>query len=878
MTRTITFYTLFLWLVFWLPGHAQLPISFTNGLKSYHPFNGDFYAANHNPVHHNKFVSATFGPDSNGITNNSAAFGGTQRINMYKGIIDDDVSSFSVDFWFRATGSGSQVLFWEGQINQQSVWIRIEPGQNRIRAIAGTLTNFVGINTPGMYNTGAWFHFALTAEKVSGAPDTMRTYINGQAMALATGEWSSSSTTNFTRIGTRDNISQHLIGNVDDLRVWSRPLAASEIQALYQQPRIVMGAVPSSAVCAGGTFSLPFTVLGGSFETGNAFHAQLSDDQGSFIYPISIGSLSGTTSGVINVQVPQNISTSSNYRLRIIATHLPRVSENVDTLSFTNPNALPGYDTFARLLMHYPLDGNGNDISGNGNNRSLVNSWQPRSDRFGTDTSAVYFGSSGRMTVGRPYVLDRYHGSTQPISFSFWYKTTAATNAIRDIFTCFSAGANNGLYIGTTPSSRVRFRINGGSSIVEAAYANNNVWTHFACVYTGSQLQIFRNGNLIQSTNSSGSIQITRGAQMGSNSDPFNALAELFGTLDDFRMYGRALNTNEVNLLYDNGHASSNSPFCYQDTVQFMATSFPGLAYNWSGPQAFQSNQQNPVLGPFLNTNQSGNYGLVLSYNGCVGDTNFTPVQPEVPPVVIAPVVNGCIGDTLLVTVSGATSTNHYHWFADSLGTLPIVDSVDQLLLSPLADTVVYVQIQPGGNCLGALTPIPITVLPPPSIGAMANSNSLCTGDTLVLNGTGAQSYIWNQGVVNGQGFAPSSSATYTVVGTDSNGCTDSTSLFVPVFPTSGSTLTTMACDSFVLNGQSYFTTGTYTQVLSNSQGCDSLITLNLTLFNSGTFLDTVVVCAGDSLGFGSQTLTASGNYSETFATVNGCDSVVQLH
>jgi hypothetical protein len=43
-------------------------------------------------------------------------------------------------------------------------------------------------------------------------------------------------------------------------------------------------------------------------------------------------------------------------------------------------------------------------------------------------------------------------------------------------------------------------------------------------------------------------------------------------------------------------------------------------------------------------------------------------------------------------------------------------------------------------------------------------------------------------------------------------------------------TITETALDSYELNGQTYTTSGTYTQVIENTAGCDSTISLNLTV------------------------------------------------
>lgn len=65
---------------------------------------------------------------------------------------------------------------------------------------------------------------------------------------------------------------------------------------------------------------------------------------------------------------------------------------------------------------------------------------------------------------------------------------------------------------------------------------------------------------------------------------------------------------------------------------------------------------------------------------------------------------------------------------------------------------------------------------------------------------------------------------------TDSNGCSNIDSGYIVVNNPTTSTITTSAQDSFSLNGTTYTQTGRYTQILKNSKGCDSTITLNLTI------------------------------------------------
>lgn len=61
------------------------------------------------------------------------------------------------------------------------------------------------------------------------------------------------------------------------------------------------------------------------------------------------------------------------------------------------------------------------------------------------------------------------------------------------------------------------------------------------------------------------------------------------------------------------------------------------------------------------------------------------------------------------------------------------------------------------------------------------NDTAVCAGSSLVLSGSGAVSYTWDNGVSNGVSFIPGSSADYVVTGTDTIGCTASDTITVTV-------------------------------------------------------------------------------------------------
>ncbi len=69
----------------------------------------------------------------------------------------------------------------------------------------------------------------------------------------------------------------------------------------------------------------------------------------------------------------------------------------------------------------------------------------------------------------------------------------------------------------------------------------------------------------------------------------------------------------------------------------------------------------------------------------------------------------------------------------------------------------------------------------PPVVSAGASADTVCAGNQVTLNGSGALTYSWTGGVTNGTPFTPTTTATYTVVGTNNVGCTNWDSLTVTV-------------------------------------------------------------------------------------------------
>lgn len=75
-----------------------------------------------------------------------------------------------------------------------------------------------------------------------------------------------------------------------------------------------------------------------------------------------------------------------------------------------------------------------------------------------------------------------------------------------------------------------------------------------------------------------------------------------------------------------------------------------------------------------------------------------------------------------------------------------------------------------------------LSVNPLPTVTATSSASTVCAGDMLTLTGAGATTYTLTGGAVSGTPFvSPAVPTTYTVIGTDGNGCKDTTTIGIQI-------------------------------------------------------------------------------------------------
>jgi gliding motility-associated-like protein len=216
--------------------------------------------------------------------------------------------------------------------------------------------------------------------------------------------------------------------------------------------------------------------------------------------------------------------------------------------------------------------------------------------------------------------------------------------------------------------------------------------------------------------------------------------------------------------------------------------------------------------------------------NGCKNTDTVTVTVNPLPVITLTPNSSVCIGNSIQLTANGG---NSYQW--SPTGTLN-----DPNIFNPVAaptTTTIYTVIVTDQNTCVDSASVTITVNPLPTITASVNTDTICAGSTANLSANGGVSFSWNpiptpdlnNGNVQNPVATPSSpgNTTYTVTGTDANGCSNSAQVTVNVHvqPEASFTVNDANLDSLTCFG--------YTAVLHNTS--DNSLTYLWTFPNGST-------------------------------------------
>jgi gliding motility-associated-like protein len=224
----------------------------------------------------------------------------------------------------------------------------------------------------------------------------------------------------------------------------------------------------------------------------------------------------------------------------------------------------------------------------------------------------------------------------------------------------------------------------------------------------------------------------------------------------------------------------SNSPVCENGTINLFGSSPNFGTYSWTGPNGFTSNILEPTIANASSINQ-GEYILMMTAAGCnsIPDT----IQINVTPLPIAaPTNNGplCVGENLQLTANFNNATS-YAWTGPN-GYAAAIQNPTILGVNS-GDAGTYTLIVTANNCSSLPATTTLVVNENPTVTAIS-IGWICNGQDIQLTSTGLTNATWTPGGLSGTSISvsPSASTTFTVAGTDSNGCSGSATTQVVVY------------------------------------------------------------------------------------------------
>jgi hypothetical protein len=284
---------------------------------------------------------------------------------------------------------------------------------------------------------------------------------------------------------------------------------------------------------------------------------------------------------------------------------------------------------------------------------------------------------------------------------------------------------------------------------------------------------------------------------------------------------------------------NGQNAICSGDTAVLSITGSSSNSVQW-----FYNNQ--PINGETsnaLNAQNAGEYQLFVSNTAyaCSDTTEAFDLSINQLPIVQALTSDAevCFGDTVVLNGQGAET---YVWTNGV---------TDQVAFTPSL-TAYYVVIGTDTNNCSSADTLTVFVNPLPVVQANVNQSVICNGESVIFSGVGAQTYAWNNGIINGLSALVNITDTFTLVGTDFNGCvsSDTVSVVVNEVPVISLGNDTTVCQNqlpLTLNGPTGYdayawntneTTstidvnqgGNYELTVEDENGCSGSSTINITV------------------------------------------------
>ena len=255
--------------------------------------------------------------------------------------------------------------------------------------------------------------------------------------------------------------------------------------------------------------------------------------------------------------------------------------------------------------------------------------------------------------------------------------------------------------------------------------------------------------------------------------------------------------TDTATVFISNGNADAGPTTAICDGTSTTLNATGGTTYTWVASSTLSATN---IANPTANPSSTTTYTVTIddSNTGCITTDTVTVIVNSIPVADAGNNTSYCIGGSTVLNASGGGT---YSW---SPSTALSSSTVANPTANPTATTTYTVTITSAAGC-SSTDLVTVTVNPLPIVDA-GNNISICPGGSANLNVIGAQNYVWSpaaslsNSTIQNPAATPSTATTYTVVGTDSNGCSATDSVNVSL---NGLTIATTASATTICAGNS---------------------------------------------------------------------------
>ncbi|MFK7784616.1 MAG: right-handed parallel beta-helix repeat-containing protein [Crocinitomicaceae bacterium] len=358
----------------------------------------------------------------------------------------------------------------------------------------------------------------------------------------------------------------------------------------------------------------------------------------------------------------------------------------------------------------------------------------------------------------------------------------------------------------------------------------------------------------------------------------FNGVDIVGETNDSLAIYGAALSAGTYRCIVSNGYGIDTSNLIsiahfIPPTLSSLGADFSicagdeAVLYGESGPYTYTWNGGLSATDSLVIDTVGSYFYAVIDTNGCSAQSDTLAVSENPLPII------NIVGDTLCQGESFIIYANqgytNYNWNNG-------LSLEDSLIVASTGSY--FVEVEDANGCINSDTAhVLFNPLPVVNLGI---DQEICPGDSVMfIAGNGFTSYDWNNGFANTNSIYSSTVGAWFVAVLDTNGCASSDTVNLTFSTISSGVDNVTACESYSWIDGNTYTSNNNSAIftLSNSQGCDSVVTLNLTINSSTTSSDLITACESYTWMDGI-TYTAN-NTTATYILTNaqGCDSIIML-